>query len=126
MGGDTVGLDYSDIHSSSLQTVKEKNPDVTIKNASEMFRFLRMVKSQEEIRRLRRVVEITEKALDDTLNATLEGKSEMDLCQAFGASVASNGGIFENVFMSPTGTRAGGMAAPSAEKKLKNGDRGLV
>jgi Xaa-Pro aminopeptidase len=55
---------------------------------------------------------------------TRAGKSEMDLWRAFSASVGSNGALFENAFMSPTGTRSGGMAAPSEEKKLKVGDVG--
>jgi Xaa-Pro dipeptidase len=122
--GNIVGLDYSDIHSSALRSLRDNNSNVVLKDASESFRFLRMVKSKAEIRRLEKAAEITEKALETTLQSTHEGVSEEDLRVVFAASVSANGATFDNEFMSPIGSRSGSIAAPSNIRKIMKGDIG--
>lgn len=122
-GGD-LGLDYSDIHSASLQMLNESKAAKKVKNATEMFRILRMVKSDEETQRIKKAVEITEIALEKAIESLKEGVTETELKRVFATSLTSNGGLFENAFMSPMGTRSGGMAAPNDERKLARGDFG--
>lgn len=91
-----IGVDFEAFPVSRLVALREALPQAKFVNASNLFRILRMVKSDEEQRRLRRAAEISQCAAEACLNAAKPGDSMLDLAQEYRASVASAGAEFEH------------------------------
>ena len=68
-------------------------PQVQTVPAYDLFRSIRIVKTEEEIRRIRHSASVTEQALMDAIGAIQAGANEYDIARAFSVGVASRGGL---------------------------------
>jgi len=89
-----VGVDESNLplQHPFWQKIKNKLPDLEVVRAQEIFREIRMVKSDEEIRRIQEAVRITEKAWETTLEQTREGMTEIEFAEIYQHTIISDGG----------------------------------
>lgn len=74
------------------QKIKSNLPDLETVRAQKMFGEIRMVKSDEEIRRIREALRITEKALDTALEHASEGMIERKFAEIYQRAIISEGG----------------------------------
>ena len=68
-------------------------PALVLVPARNIFSEMRLVKSEEELRRIKRAVQITEKAWDAALSAAGEGMTERSFCRIYESAVLSEGGV---------------------------------
>ncbi len=66
-------------------------PTLTVQSDSTAFNRLRMVKTDEEVRRLSEVAKITEQAIAETIAQVVEGISQAELARCFHLAVAARG-----------------------------------
>ncbi|MEM3703793.1 MAG: Xaa-Pro peptidase family protein, partial [Candidatus Bathyarchaeia archaeon] len=96
-------------------------PAARIKHGAKIFKEIRMVKTDEEIKRLKKAAEISEKSLHNVLKTIKEGVSEADLAREFEANVVKEGGKpFVTVF--GFGPRSAFPNAMPSDYRLKKGD----
>lgn len=108
-----IGVDLSDMTRESI-SVLAKNEKYPIKNAIELFRFVRMCKSEEEICRLRKAAEINEQVLKIVFEACMPGVRETDLESLCMSSIAKLGGeCRKGDFMAMFGSRSGTTSPPT-------------
>ena len=72
------------------EKIKEKIPNAEVIPGNEIIRGIRWVKTPEEVERLQKCAEITEKGIAAVLDNAEEGKSEGDLVDVFKTTVAKN------------------------------------
>ncbi|MDG7000677.1 MAG: aminopeptidase P family protein [Nitrososphaerota archaeon] len=117
----TMALDSNEMSQSAKNKLASSFPNMKLKRASELFRFIRMVKSEEEVRRLETASRITEKSLEAIINAIKPGVREVDVRKIFVESVIAQGGTFQSVhFMIPHGSKAGTMTTPTNDTFRNN------
>jgi len=105
-----------------LDQLKNEFPKLKIKNvATKLFHWARMVKTPDEIARLRKSATVMEKAIDVTLQNIAEGMSEIEA-----ANITKSAVIKESahpvVMVLNFGTNASHMDAPPTEIRLEKGD----
>ena len=86
-----IGLDERGINPSYAAELKKRHPRLETKPASSLFTSIRMVKTPEEIRRLRGAVEVTEKAMLRAVGVAREGVTEAELAREFDRAVIDQG-----------------------------------
>jgi Xaa-Pro aminopeptidase len=117
-----IGLDEAGLTPPLFERIKEKLPDAKIVKAYDIFREIRMVKTDEERRRLRRAVNITEKAIKSVLSIAREGMTIGQLVARLIATMVDEGaepaypaiGISTDNFVQNI--------PPPTKKKLRRGD----
>ena len=82
-----VGFDEKSVPSSRMQLFRRKLRRLSFRPASRVFEEIRMVKSAEEIHRIKTAVEVTEKGIQAVLNATRPGVKNRDLQFIFRTTV---------------------------------------
>jgi len=87
-----LGIDEAGITFATWDELKSKLPSARTKPAASIFREIRMVKTAEEIERLKKGAEISEKAVNVALQSVREGVSEIDLAREYEVTVAREGG----------------------------------
>ncbi|HZD10344.1 MAG TPA: Xaa-Pro peptidase family protein [Candidatus Binatia bacterium] len=92
LAGKKVGLDELGLRRDVYEGVQEKMPQTTFVNASALLRWVRKVKTPEEIRRLREVVKITERAILAATAIARRGVTEVEVAREFERSIVSQGG----------------------------------
>lgn len=104
---------------SVYEQLRKHLPKSRFTNASNIFRELRSIKSDEERRRMRKAAEITEMGIRAAINVAREGTTELELANAFKAAVVEKGGdvVFDQVGVDPA---SAGRYPTSV--KLKRGD----
>jgi Xaa-Pro aminopeptidase len=118
---DSVAIDQSEMSTATKTRLESNFPKLEFKKANETFRFLRMVKSKEELRRLEVSSRIVERSLLAIIDAIKPGVSEVDIRRTFVQNAISQGGSFETVhFMCPHGTKAGAMTTPTRDTYKKD------
>jgi len=90
-----IGLDERNLNPMTREQILTGLPHAQILDAFELFRVIRMVKTPEELDRLKRVGLLNEKATMAVLDCVAEGLSEEELTQHFLEEVAKNGAVFE-------------------------------
>lgn len=88
----TLAMDEGALTCTTWEELRRKLPSVNIKLGASVFKEIRMVKTPDEIQRLKRAAEISEKALNASLRSVEEGVSEIDLAREFEVAVAGEGG----------------------------------
>ncbi|MER3356499.1 MAG: Xaa-Pro peptidase family protein [Hoeflea sp. D1-CHI-28] len=78
-----IGIDEVGLMPDQLTELRQRLPDATLLTAANVFRDVRAVKTEEEIARLARVAEITERSIDAALAVARVGASELDRARAF-------------------------------------------
>jgi Xaa-Pro dipeptidase len=98
-----IGLDSEFLASDVRVQIDEYLPDAEIRNCSNLFRLIRMVKSDEEIRRMRRALRIAEAAAEKAFTTARIGQPIDDITQTYLETVAANGALFEHMAYGPRG-----------------------
>ena len=88
-----VGVDTVGIQPAQLEYARQELPNVQFREAGELFRFIRMVKTPEEIDLLRKAGEINRRGFEALLKAAVPGASEQDLTRAHRAAVSQLGAV---------------------------------
>lgn len=122
-----IGLDEKYISPATREEIINGLPHATFFDAFELFRIIRMVKTQEELERIKIVGLLNERAAQSVLNCLAEGVPEADLTQHFLECIAKEGAVFE-FWNTASGTGSSltimsyGHHHPHASYKLKKGD----
>jgi Xaa-Pro dipeptidase len=116
-----IGIDEKAFNPSYWAELERRLPNLKAVPAADLFRSIRMVKTEEEIRRLRQAAIVTEGGIKAAVAVAREGVTEREMVRAFQHAVIDGGG-------SPTFTmiRFGRNAAlgqiPAGDTKLRPGD----
>jgi Xaa-Pro dipeptidase len=102
-----LGVDFDGLSPPRLTALKAALPRAELLDASNLFRLIRMVKSDEELRRLRRAAEISELAAAKAMALAQPGASMQHISQTYRTTVAASGADFEHFAYS---RRGAGMA----------------
>jgi Xaa-Pro dipeptidase len=86
-----VGLDEFGLRTGFMEALAEKFPRAQFEKAFHLMRWVRKVKSSEEIRRLREVNKIVERAILASTAIAREGITEYELGREFDRSIVSQG-----------------------------------
>ena len=116
----SIGLDHEGISQEVKGYLRVSLPEAKFLDASDLFRLIRLVKSPEEIERLRKAAEINERAVRILFEKAAAGRSELELSQEFHQEIAAGGGQVEWQHLG-SGRRSEGIFPPSA-KRLEPGD----
>lgn len=87
-----LALDTSGMSSGFLEVLPKELPDANFVEGMDLLREIRLVKTEEEVSRIRRATEITEKSMEDALEIARPDIMELDLAGMFEYSVAYDGG----------------------------------
>lgn len=91
LAGKKVGLDQLGMRNDVLESLPEELPGANFVHASDLLRHVRKVKTPEEIRRLREVVKITERAILAASAIARRGVTEYEVGREFERSIVSQG-----------------------------------
>jgi len=119
-----LGLDERGLTIDVYENIKHKLSDATIVNSSGFFYEMKIVKTSEEISRIRRGAEINTKAIRAVIESISPGVTEKDLNELYALTVMNEGAYFVNALIGG-GTRASVVLAPGwlpSKKPLKRGD----
>jgi Xaa-Pro dipeptidase len=98
-----VGIELSNLSAETRSALRKRLPRVTFLDSSQLIRFVRMVKTEEEIRRMRRVASIAEKAMVAGISKGRAGGTAGDVRKPFLVEVARSDALFEHWAFSPMG-----------------------
>lgn len=116
----TVGLDEGGLNPLEYEKIQKACPNVAFKPAFEIWREIELIKTDEELDRLRAGAIANEEAVNTVMAQVREGISEAELMQVYRIEVARHGGALE--FWNTAGGRRGGGFFPSGSYKLRKGD----
>ncbi len=122
-----IGIDEKNLYPTTREQLLSGVPQAKFLDAFELFRVIRMVKTPEEIERLRTVGLKNERAFTSVFSFVKEGVSEEEITQKFLDSVAKEGAIFE-FWNTASGTQtsmvimSSGHFEPHSGYRLKKGD----
>jgi len=90
----TIGVDESILPKSHIfwRQIKERLPAIDAVPVSRLFREIRMIKTEEEIRRIKTAVKITEKAWEAALDSAREGMTEKEFAYVYESTILKEGG----------------------------------
>ncbi len=86
-----IGLDELNLKHGILEALKERLPAAHFVNSSKSLRWIRKVKTPQEIERLRKVTKIAENAIVASLGIAREWVTEYELAREFDRSIVSQG-----------------------------------
>lgn len=116
-----IGLDEGGITPADFGYLKEHLPKANLLTAANVFREIRMVKTIEEIQRLREAVEITENAMLAAVAIAREGVTEREMAREFESMLARNDAAPLLTCIGFSDHAAHPNVLPS-DRKLKSGD----
>lgn len=122
-----IGLDEKNLYPATKERILKECPQATFLDAFELIRWTRMVKTPEELERIKVVGLGNERSVQSVLNRLAVGVSEEELAQHFLDCTAKEGAIFE-FWNTASGTQSAmtimGNAHhyPRAQYKLRKGD----
>jgi len=103
--GATIGVEYGRIEMVYAQKLRELLPDATLVDAEPVIWELRMIKSDEEISRMRRAADITSEVMALAYTTSYEGMTEWDMEEWLDVAFAERGSrhIWTDVGFGPKG-----------------------
>jgi Xaa-Pro aminopeptidase len=116
-----IGLDEGNVPAPLWARIVEALPRARIVPAAPLFQRIRMVKTDEEIRRLRRSTQITVDAMKATFAAVREGITERELASVYKAEVSRLGGT-PAFWLLCAGRRTGHTHTRQSEYAVRRGD----
>lgn len=116
-----LGLDEMNLPGPIWQRIVEALPKARIVPAAALFQRVRMVKTEEEIRRLRRSARITQDAMKVTFASVRKGVTERELASVYKAEVARLGGT-PAFWLLCAGTRTGHTHTRQTDYAVQPGD----
>ncbi|MDE3075769.1 MAG: aminopeptidase P family protein, partial [Chloroflexota bacterium] len=90
LAGKTVGLDERGLNPSYLPQVQERFPSMKIVPAAQIFRTMRMSKTDEELKRMIGALRATEAAMRATVASARAGVTERELFHVFEKAIVEN------------------------------------
>lgn len=87
-----LAVDASGLASGPMTALINKLPAAKVVDGLDLLREIRLVKTEEEVRRIRRATEISEKSMEDALEIARSEIMEIELAGIYEYSVASDGG----------------------------------
>ncbi len=81
--GSRLGYDERGLDPALVERLKERLPQLGLVPAMSVFREIRMVKSEAEIKRMTEAVQVTEESIYEAANEAREGMTEAEMCLAF-------------------------------------------
>lgn len=88
----TIGIDERGVQPAFIASLERELPHATFRPADAIFRRIRAVKTEEEVRRLRAAVELTEKAILAAMEIAQEGVTESEMIRRFEETISAGGG----------------------------------
>jgi Xaa-Pro aminopeptidase len=113
-----LAVDETSIQPAHLERLRRELPGATIVPGARVFREIRMVKTPEEIERLRGAVRVTEQGIQAALRLARPGVRERELLQEFDRAVIAGGGV-------PVMSMCIGSGPRSAMSNVQASDRAL-
>jgi Xaa-Pro dipeptidase len=114
-----IGMDHFAIPITQYEKIRAGLPQATLLPASMFFRYVRMIKTPEEIHRLREAAEINELAINTMLRACRPRVTENELASIYKGEVAKAGG---QVYWMHMNISRGGNSPVIKENVLQKGD----
>jgi Xaa-Pro dipeptidase len=102
-----VGLELEGLPAATFEAIRKAVPKAKLLDCSNLLRLIRMVKTAEEIDRLTRAAEWSERAALETLSTARPGTSLADMTQTYRACIARDGAELDHFCI---GLRGLGMA----------------
>jgi Xaa-Pro aminopeptidase len=115
-----VGLERANISTVARKSLEKAFPDAEFLDCTELLRLIRMVKTPDEIERLKSADKISEKAIVDTVSRARVGTEMGELIRAYSQEAAREGAISDHVQFGPGGVSIS--EGTRARHRLKNGD----
>jgi Xaa-Pro dipeptidase len=116
-----IGIDEIGLKPGQIDLLKERLPAARLLPASEFFRHIRAVKTDEEVARLTTAAEIAERSIKAALAAAREGVTELDLARAFHTRTVQDG-AYPVLGCIGFGERSALVNVQPSERKLRKGD----
>jgi len=117
-----VGIEFSNLTKASRKHIHRKLDRVDWLDATEFIRLIRMVKTPEEVSRMKTAAEITEKGVKSSVRAAGDGATAGEMIRAYLAEVARQGAIPDHYIYNPNGY---GISS-SPHFKFRSGDFTMV
>jgi Xaa-Pro aminopeptidase len=115
-----VALDHEGMALEVKDSLRASLPQAKFFDASDLFRLIRMVKTEEEIKRLREATALNEGAIEAIFKRACVGCDEIELSQVYHEKIASGRGQVEWHHLG-SGRRSAGIFPPSP-RRLEAGD----
>src|SRR5262245_50628950 len=115
-----IGLDHEGMTEEFKNALRAALPQAMLHDASDLFRFLRMIKSDDEITRLRHACELNEQAVRAMYRAAAPGVSELELSAEFYKQIGAHNGVVGWQHLG-SGRRSEGIF-PASARKLERGN----
>ncbi len=119
MGKGRIGLDHFAIPITQYEKIRANLPRAKLLPASTFFRYVRMIKTADEIQRLREAAEVNEAAIESMLRACRPRVTENELASIYKGEIAKAGG--QVYWMHMAVTRGGNFPAIK-DNVLQKGD----
>ncbi|RLG01462.1 hypothetical protein DRN58_01750 [Thermococci archaeon] len=104
-----------------LNKLKREFPELKIKEATDLFHRVRMVKTNEEIKKLKKSANIIERGIESTLQCLTEGISEIEVAKELKKEIIEKGADIGFIVVG-FGTHSAYPNAHPSKNKLKRGD----
>lgn len=114
-----IGMDHFAINITQYEKIRAHLPQATLLPASMFFRYVRMIKTAEEIQRLREAAEVNEAAIDTMLHACRPRVTENELASIYNGEIAKAGG---QVYWMHMAVGRGGNFPALKDNVLQKGD----
>ena len=120
LASSAIALDHEGMTPEFKNQLRAALPDAKFHDASDLFRLIRMIKSDDEIARLRLACERNERAVSAMYRAAAIGVSEFELSGEFYKEIGAGGGVVGWQHLG-SGRRSEGIF-PASARKLERGD----
>ncbi len=90
--GAKIALDTSGLNPTQYERLKSKLKGAELVDGANILREIRLVKTEGEVKRIKRATAITEKSMEDALEIARDGITELDLAGMYVYSVGYDGG----------------------------------
>ena len=119
-----VAVEHFGLSPGASDALKRSFPHLAMKEASDILKYIRAVKTEEELVRLRNAAEANEKAIFALLKRARKGITERELAQVHRETIAKQGGT-QAFFHCPAGARGSSFFPPS-DHALAAGDMLMI
>jgi len=116
-----IAIDEMNITPTLYRTIQKRLPDAEIIDGYPILREIRAVKTQEELNRIQRSTEITEKAFLKAIGIIREGTIELEIAQTFHTALTEEGAI-PAISCIGAGYRGGFPNVVPSNYRVKKGD----
>ena len=124
LGRAAVAIEHFGLSPGAFGALKRSFPHLKMEEACDILKYIRAVKTEEELVRLRKAAEANEKAIFTVLKRARKGTTEKELAQVHREAIAQQGGT-QAFYHCPAGARGSSFFPPS-DHALGEGDMLMV